>query len=100
MYAILIRDKLSIIINLISNVILLSSDRRFRFLFLFPVKFVIEYFEVWRRNWIDGFFQVEQLRGENSTLYRQLTDASQQFRDADTNNRVLKSDVEALRAKV
>ncbi|XP_021819356.1 basic leucine zipper 9 [Prunus avium] len=45
-------------------------------------------------------FQVEQLRGENSTLYRQLTDASQQFRDADTNNRVLKSDVEALRAKV
>ncbi|KAM1726244.1 basic leucine zipper 9-like [Malus sylvestris] len=44
--------------------------------------------------------QVEQLRGENSTLYRQLTDAFQQFRDADTNNRVMKSDVEALRAKV
>ncbi|XP_061336526.1 basic leucine zipper 9-like isoform X2 [Gastrolobium bilobum] len=44
--------------------------------------------------------QVEQMRLENATLYKQLTDASQQFRDADTNNRVLKSDVEALRAKV
>ncbi|KAL6212605.1 hypothetical protein ACLB2K_017823 [Fragaria x ananassa] len=44
--------------------------------------------------------QVDILRVENSTLYRQLTDASQQYRDADTNNRVLKSDVEALRAKV
>lgn len=47
-----------------------------------------------------ALFQVEQLRGENSTLHRQLTDAFQQFRDADTNNRVMKSDVEALRAKV
>lgn len=46
------------------------------------------------------FFQVDILRGENSALYRQLTDASQHYRDADTNNRVLKSDVEALRAKV
>ncbi|KZV19802.1 basic leucine zipper 9 [Dorcoceras hygrometricum] len=44
--------------------------------------------------------QVEQLRGENSSLYKQLTDATQQFKDATTNNRVLKSDVEALRAKV
>ncbi|KAJ1422494.1 P-type ATPase [Sesbania bispinosa] len=44
--------------------------------------------------------QVEQLRLENATLFKQLTDASQQFREADTNNRVLKSDVEALRAKV
>ncbi|KAF7817162.1 basic leucine zipper 9-like [Senna tora] len=44
--------------------------------------------------------QVEQLRLENAALYKQLTDASQQFREADTNNRVLKSDVEALRAKV
>ncbi|OMP14101.1 hypothetical protein COLO4_00301 [Corchorus olitorius] len=33
-------------------------------------------------------------------LELQLTNAHQQFRDADTNNRVLKSDVEALRAKV
>lgn len=44
--------------------------------------------------------QVDHLRGENSTLFKQLTDASQQFKDATTNNRVLKSDVEALRAKV
>jgi len=46
------------------------------------------------------FCQVERLRQENSHLFNQLNDASQQFRDADTNNRVLKSDVEALRAKV
>ncbi|KAK7311811.1 hypothetical protein RJT34_10184 [Clitoria ternatea] len=44
--------------------------------------------------------QVEKLKLENATLYKQFSDASQQFRDADTNNRVLKSDVEALRAKV
>ncbi|XVF26510.1 hypothetical protein REPUB_Repub14bG0022900 [Reevesia pubescens] len=44
--------------------------------------------------------QADQLRGENDSLYKQLTNAHQQFRDADTNNRVLKSDVEALRAKV
>ncbi|KAI3468443.1 hypothetical protein Pfo_025106 [Paulownia fortunei] len=44
--------------------------------------------------------QAEQLRGENSSLFKQLADASQQFKDATTNNRVLKSDVEALRAKV
>lgn len=46
------------------------------------------------------YCQVERLRQENSHLFKQLRDASQQFRDADTNNRVLKSDVEALRAKV
>jgi len=44
--------------------------------------------------------QVEQLRGEYTTLFKQLTSASQQFKDASTNNRVLKADVEALRAKV
>ncbi|XP_004501207.1 bZIP transcription factor RISBZ4-like [Cicer arietinum] len=44
--------------------------------------------------------QVEKLKLENATLYKQFSDASQQFHDADTNNRVLKSDVEALRAKV
>ncbi|XP_027332929.1 bZIP transcription factor RISBZ4-like [Abrus precatorius] len=44
--------------------------------------------------------QVQQLRLVNANLFKQLTDASQQYRDADTNNRVLKSDVEALRAKV
>lgn len=45
-------------------------------------------------------FQVEQLRGENSSLYKQFSDATQQYRNADTTNRVLKSDVEAMRAKV
>ncbi|KAK1367664.1 Basic leucine zipper 9 [Heracleum sosnowskyi] len=44
--------------------------------------------------------QVDQLRGENSTLFKNLTNANQQFKDANMNNRVLKSDVEALRAKV
>ncbi|XP_059644861.1 basic leucine zipper 9 [Cornus florida] len=44
--------------------------------------------------------QVEQLRGENANLFKRFTDATQQFKDASTNNRVLKSDVEALRAKV
>ncbi|KAG2699798.1 hypothetical protein I3843_07G205000 [Carya illinoinensis] len=44
--------------------------------------------------------QVEQLRGENMSLCKQLTDANQQYNVADTNNRVLKSNVEALRAKV
>ncbi|XAR69620.1 hypothetical protein NMG60_11001279 [Bertholletia excelsa] len=44
--------------------------------------------------------QVERLRGENANLFKQFTDATQQFKDANTNNRVLKSDVEALRAKV
>ncbi|AES73831.1 putative transcription factor bZIP family [Medicago truncatula] len=44
--------------------------------------------------------QVEKLKLENATLYKQFTDTSQQFHEADTNNRVLKSDVEALRAKV
>ena len=45
-------------------------------------------------------YKAEQLRGENDLLYKQLTNAHQQFRDADTNNRVLKLDVEALRANV
>lgn len=49
---------------------------------------------------VDGLFQVEELTGENASLYKQLLVATQQYRDADTNNRVLKSDVEALRAKV
>ncbi|CAL0327275.1 unnamed protein product [Lupinus luteus] len=44
--------------------------------------------------------QVDKMKLENATLYKQFMHASQQFRDADTNNRVLKSDVEALRAKV
>ncbi|XVE71391.1 hypothetical protein DITRI_Ditri10aG0146700 [Diplodiscus trichospermus] len=44
--------------------------------------------------------QAEQLRGEKDSLCEQLTNADQQYRDADTNNRVLKSNVEALRAYV
>ncbi|KAL0372020.1 UNVERIFIED_CONTAM: bZIP transcription factor RISBZ4 [Sesamum calycinum] len=44
--------------------------------------------------------QVEQLRGENASLFKQLAEATQQFKDSTTNNRVLRSDVEALRAKV
>ncbi|KAK1417816.1 hypothetical protein QVD17_26950 [Tagetes erecta] len=44
--------------------------------------------------------QVEQLRAEYSALFKQLTTASHQYKDASTNNRVLKSEVEALRAKV
>ncbi|KAG1326849.1 putative bZIP transcription factor RISBZ4 [Cocos nucifera] len=44
--------------------------------------------------------QVDQLRGENSSLFKQLTDANQEFNQAVTNNRVLKSDVETLRVKV
>ncbi|KAJ4707656.1 Basic leucine zipper 9-like transcription factor [Melia azedarach] len=44
--------------------------------------------------------QVEKLRGEKANLYKQFTNAAQVLKEADTNNRVLKSDVEALRAKV
>jgi hypothetical protein len=44
--------------------------------------------------------QVDQLRGENSSLFKQLTDANHTFSTAATDNRVLKSDVETLRVKV
>uniref|UniRef100_M4CZZ6 BZIP domain-containing protein n=1 Tax=Brassica campestris TaxID=3711 RepID=M4CZZ6_BRACM len=44
--------------------------------------------------------QVDSLKGENTTLYKQLIDATQLFRSAGTNNRILKSDVETLRIKV
>ncbi|CAO2833010.1 unnamed protein product [Amaranthus hypochondriacus] len=44
--------------------------------------------------------QVSQLRGENSSLLKRLTDVSQKFNDAAVDNRVLKADVETLRAKV
>ncbi|XP_041022484.1 basic leucine zipper 9-like isoform X3 [Juglans microcarpa x Juglans regia] len=44
--------------------------------------------------------QVDKLKGENTSLCKQFTDANRQYHVADTNNRVLKSDVEALRAKV
>ena len=45
-------------------------------------------------------YQVERLKGENATLFQQLSDANQQFSTAVTHNKILKSDVEALRIKV
>jgi len=44
--------------------------------------------------------QVERLKGENATLFQRLSEANQQFSTAVTDNRILKSDVEALRVKV
>lgn len=44
--------------------------------------------------------QFEELRGENASLLKQISGASHQFKDAATNNRLLKSHVGALRAKV
>lgn len=49
---------------------------------------------------VDLETQVDQLRGENASLFKQLTDTNQQFTTAVTDNRILKSDVEALRVKV
>ncbi|RWR87929.1 Basic-leucine zipper domain-containing protein [Cinnamomum micranthum f. kanehirae] len=44
--------------------------------------------------------QVAQLRFENSSLLKRLTDVSQKYNEAAVDNRVLKADVETLRAKV
>lgn len=44
--------------------------------------------------------QVSQLRVENSSLLKRLTDVSQRYNEAAVDNRVLKADVETLRAKV
>ncbi|XP_006650731.2 bZIP transcription factor RISBZ2-like [Oryza brachyantha] len=44
--------------------------------------------------------QVAQLRVENSSLLRRLADVNQKYNDAAVDNRVLKADVETLRAKV
>ncbi|CAI8582935.1 unnamed protein product [Vicia faba] len=44
--------------------------------------------------------QVSQLRGENSSLVKRLTDVSQKYIDSAIDNRMLKADVETLRAKV
>ncbi|KAL5988843.1 hypothetical protein ACLOJK_026945, partial [Asimina triloba] len=44
--------------------------------------------------------QVSQLRVENSTLMKRLTDTSQKYNEAAVDNRILKADVETLRAKV
>ncbi|CAH9113975.1 unnamed protein product [Cuscuta europaea] len=44
--------------------------------------------------------QVSQLRVENSSLLKRLADISQKHNDAAVDNRILKADVETLRAKV
>ncbi|GLJ11426.1 hypothetical protein SUGI_0167080 [Cryptomeria japonica] len=44
--------------------------------------------------------QVAQLRVENASLFKRLSDMSQKYNEAAVDNRVLKADVEALRAKV
>ncbi|XP_018830240.1 light-inducible protein CPRF2-like [Juglans regia] len=44
--------------------------------------------------------QVSQLRVENSSLLKRLTEISQNYNEAAVDNRVLKADVETLRAKV
>ncbi|MED6170154.1 hypothetical protein PIB30_028132 [Stylosanthes scabra] len=44
--------------------------------------------------------QVSQLRGENSSLLKRLTDVSHKYNESAVDNRVLKADVETLRAKV
>ncbi|XP_057962977.1 basic leucine zipper 9-like [Malania oleifera] len=44
--------------------------------------------------------EVEQLRGENASLFKQLTNATHRFRNVFTNNQVLRSDADALRAEV
>ncbi|EEF31109.1 light-inducible protein CPRF2 [Ricinus communis] len=44
--------------------------------------------------------QVAQLRVENSSLLKRLTDISHKYNESAVDNRVLKADVETLRAKV
>ncbi|KAF5946095.1 hypothetical protein HYC85_016323 [Camellia sinensis] len=44
--------------------------------------------------------QVSQLRVENSSLLKRLSDISQKYNESAVDNRVLKADVETLRAKV
>ncbi|KAE8659958.1 Light-inducible protein CPRF2 [Hibiscus syriacus] len=44
--------------------------------------------------------QVAQLRAENANLLKRLNDISQKYNEAAVDNRVLKADVETLRAKV
>lgn len=44
--------------------------------------------------------QVAQLRAENSTLLQRLQEITYMHKDASVDNRILKADVEALRAKV
>ncbi|XP_042036843.1 light-inducible protein CPRF2-like [Salvia splendens] len=44
--------------------------------------------------------QVSQLRVENATLVKRFTDINQKYNESAVDNRVLKADVETLRAKV
>ena len=44
--------------------------------------------------------QVAQLRNENTTLMQRLQEISHLHKEASIDNRILKADVEALRAKV
>ncbi|XP_077245430.1 light-inducible protein CPRF2-like isoform X2 [Tasmannia lanceolata] len=44
--------------------------------------------------------QVAQLRVENSSLLKRLNDVSQKYNESAVDNRILKADVETLRAKV
>ncbi|KAG0479389.1 hypothetical protein HPP92_010247 [Vanilla planifolia] len=44
--------------------------------------------------------QVSELRIENSSLMKRLTEINQKYNEAAVDNRVLKADVETLRAKV
>ncbi|XP_022960157.1 light-inducible protein CPRF2-like isoform X1 [Cucurbita moschata] len=44
--------------------------------------------------------QVGQLRVDHSTLLKRLTDVNQKYDDAAVDNRILKADIETLRAKV
>ncbi|WOK99418.1 hypothetical protein Cni_G08130 [Canna indica] len=44
--------------------------------------------------------QVSQLRIENSSLLKRVTDINQKYNDASVDNRILKADLETIRAKV
>lgn len=44
--------------------------------------------------------QVGQLKVEHTTLLKQLTDINHKFDEASVDNRILKADIETLRAKV
>ncbi|XP_035550839.1 light-inducible protein CPRF2-like isoform X1 [Juglans regia] len=44
--------------------------------------------------------QVSQLRAENSTLLERLSDMNQKYEQSGVDNRILKADIEALRANV
>lgn len=46
------------------------------------------------------FYQAGHLKVEHSTLLKGLTDMNQKYDEAAVNNRILKADIETLRAKV